>query len=226
VSLEAAYAIARSAIELDLPGGEAVPRIFSEDERFVNVGPLGVVIRGLVRIFVLSDTRQVTIQYASDGDVFAVPLLASANGASRLTSAGQALADSRLLLFSAKTFAELAQRDLTVAGVAINGLRSALYTSISVAVENVLWPLRQRVARHLLDLGRREGREVVVPVTVQDIADATGTVREVVTRLLKEMRQEGLIDREGGKLVLRDLRGLHCVASGEPVPLANSASAS
>jgi hypothetical protein len=46
--------------------------------------------------------------------------------------------------------------------------------------ENVLSPLRQRIARHLLDLAVQEGDEVLVPVTVQDLAHATGTVREVV----------------------------------------------
>jgi DNA-binding IclR family transcriptional regulator len=51
-------------------------------------------------------------------------------------------------------------------------------------------------------------------MTVQDLADATGTVREVVTRLLKDMRKQGIIDRIDGDLTVLDVHGLHLLAQG------------
>jgi hypothetical protein len=62
---------------------------------------------------------------------------------------------------------------------------------------------------------------MVVPATVQTIADATGTVREVVTRLLRELREEGLVGRHNGSLVLLDLAGIHSVSAGQRENLQN-----
>jgi CRP-like cAMP-binding protein len=213
---EAASVLARSAIELDLRAGQRVPDRFNDDE-VAHLGRPGLVITGLIGVYATSSQRQVTLQYAGAGDVFAVPILGPTDAASGLGAVARALGDTRVLLFSPATFADLVERDLGVAGVVIHALRSALYSSISLVAENVLRPLKQRIARHLLDLAVRHGHEVVVPVSIQDIANATGTVREVVTRLLTEMRQQGLVDRTGGMLVLRDLHGLHCVASGHDV---------
>jgi CRP-like cAMP-binding protein len=123
------------------------------------------------------------------------------------------LTDCRILLLSPRTFTELAESDLTVAMATIHGLRSTLCASVALVAENVLWPLRQRVARHLLDLAVRQGDRIVVVATVQTIADATGTVREVVTRLLRELREEGLIARHEGSLVLLDLAAIHNVST-------------
>jgi CRP-like cAMP-binding protein len=140
--------------------------------------------------------------------------LAADATAAGLTAAAQALVDSTILLLSPQTFDDLAQTDLTVARVSIEGLRNSITTSVALVAENVLWPLRQRVARHLLDLAVRDGDKVVVPSTVQTIADATGTVREVVTRLLRELRNEGLIGRTQGTLTLLNLSAIHAVATG------------
>ena len=218
LSVDATTELLESAIELDLPGGELIPDLFRDRPDVARIGRPGLVIDGLLRIFVTSSDRQVTVQYAGADDAFGIPALGPKTGVADMVSQAQTLTDSRVLLLSPVTVADLVSRDLTVAAVTIDGLRHALYTTLSVAAESALWPLRRRVARHLLDLAHRDGHEAVVTATVQDIADATGTVREVVTRLFKDMRQAGLIDREGGRLVLRDLRALHLVAQGEPLP--------
>jgi CRP/FNR family cyclic AMP-dependent transcriptional regulator len=73
--------------------------------------------------------------------------------------------------------------------------------------------VRQRVARHLLDLAsarvgeqpgsdHRAGRELVVQVSQQELANAVGTVREVVVRVLRELRQDGVVRTERDRIVL------------------------
>ena len=66
--------------------------------------------------------------------------------------------------------------------------------------------VRQRVARHLLDLAseQRNGGRLVARVSQQELADAVGSVREVVFRVLRELRSEGVIrtSREGIELLL------------------------
>lgn len=72
--------------------------------------------------------------------------------------------------------------------------------------------MRQRVARHLLDLasasvrpatpGQRGGQELAARVSQQELADAVGTVREVVVRVLRELRQHGVVRTERDRIVL------------------------
>jgi CRP/FNR family transcriptional regulator, cyclic AMP receptor protein len=62
--------------------------------------------------------------------------------------------------------------------------------------------VRQRVARHLLALAteRQTGSELVAEIGQQELADAVGSVREVVVRALRELRQAGLMEtRRGGR---------------------------
>lgn len=62
-----------------------------------------------------------------------------------------------------------------------------------------------RVARLLLDMAEtRDGRRVVAKVTKQDIAKMIGASREMVSRVMKELEQQGLIYDEDRQIVLRE----------------------
>jgi CRP-like cAMP-binding protein len=52
------------------------------------------------------------------------------------------------------------------------------------------------VARHLLDLAAAQAgrRPLIAKVTQQELADAVGTVREVVARTLRELRRDGVVN--------------------------------
>jgi CRP/FNR family transcriptional regulator len=70
--------------------------------------------------------------------------------------------------------------------------------------------VRQRVARQLLDLASTDGQgdgsdgELSVRITQQDLADATGTVREVVVRTLRQLRDAGVVRTERDRIVVLD----------------------
>jgi CRP/FNR family cyclic AMP-dependent transcriptional regulator len=70
--------------------------------------------------------------------------------------------------------------------------------------------VRQRVARQLLDLAltsqqdAQSDRELAVQITQQDLAAAAGTVREVVVRALRQLRDTGAIRTERDRIVLLD----------------------
>jgi CRP/FNR family transcriptional regulator, cyclic AMP receptor protein len=56
--------------------------------------------------------------------------------------------------------------------------------------------VRQRVAAHLLDLASAQQRpqaRLVARVSQQELADAVGSVREVVARALRDFRLAGLM---------------------------------
>ena len=66
--------------------------------------------------------------------------------------------------------------------------------------------MRERVAGHLLDLAHPtdEPQRLTVPVTQQQLADGVGTVREVVARVLRELRSEGIVTTSAGSIVILD----------------------
>lgn len=70
--------------------------------------------------------------------------------------------------------------------------------------------LDQRLAAALL------GRGAVVEATHQALADDLGTVREIVTRLLRRFEREGLVSVSRGRVEILDAAALRRVAAGAP----------
>jgi len=75
--------------------------------------------------------------------------------------------------------------------------------------------VRQRVARHLLDLAAEQQRAgaLVAAVTQQELADAAGTVREVVARVLKQLHQTGMTAGSDDGVVILDAARLDAEAT-------------
>jgi CRP-like cAMP-binding protein len=158
--------------------------------------------------------RQATVRYVADGDVFGLPgLLAPGVVAEGLPLALQALTPCHVLRLSPKRFREIAARDVANMWGLFDELARAMVSGHHMLAENLFQPVRSRVARHMLDLAERDGARMVVSATQQDIADAIGSVREVVSRAVLRLRDDGLIHREGPVYVLDDPAGLHLVAT-------------
>ena len=87
-------------------------------------------------------------------------------------------------------------------------------------VEDLLFlDLKGRVAKRLLQLVAPNVEELppdgaVLPsvVTHADLASLSGGSRENVTRILSEFHRRGLVDRDGRRYVLRDVKGLRRLA--------------
>jgi hypothetical protein len=60
---------------------------------------------------------------------------------------------------------------------------------------NMFIRVRQRVVRHLLELATDQqlGPDLVARVSQQEPADAVGTARDVVVRILRDLRAAGLV---------------------------------
>jgi CRP-like cAMP-binding protein len=79
-------------------------------------------------------------------------------------------------------------------------------------------PLRERLALNLLILNERyksESKEVILPR--EDLANIVGTARESLGRLLKEFREEKLIEIDNRTIRLLDTIKLQKIASSEYV---------
>ncbi len=81
-----------------------------------------------------------------------------------------------------------------------------LSSIINVVEEVVFRRMDKRIAHHLCSRVDRSSR--ILQVTHQEIASELGTSREVVSRILKELEQDGLIRVTRGSIELLDLPGL------------------
>jgi CRP/FNR family cyclic AMP-dependent transcriptional regulator len=184
------------ALRLDVPAGSVLYR----DE---DAARTGLVVTGLVRVYLTSaDGRQVTVRYARSGATLGVPM---AVGGPVAVSA-QAVTDSSLLLLHGAAVRSLAMSDPKVAWTLAEEVTRLLYGVLDAFSGNVFGSVRQRVARHLLDLAaeRQSGPELIAPVSQQALADAVGTAREVVARTLRDLRDAGLVESRKRGIVLLD----------------------
>ena len=169
-------------------------------------GPyLELLVDGFLRVLVRApDGRSLTVRYLRRGELSGVVSLFSPDYA--LAATIQALVDSDLLHFNADVVIGLAERDLRVAHTLIAELSERVVSFVSEIPGSAFSTVRQRVARHLLDLAseQRQGDRLVAPVSQQALADAVGSVREVVVRVLHDLRSEGVIrtSREGIEILV------------------------
>lgn len=168
-----------------------------------------VVVRGLVRLVaLLPDGRRATIRYARGGDMIGVASLFSARTGVTTTIA---LRESRVLILRPGIVRELAAADLQVAGALLGELSDRVVGHITELVGNSFAGLRQKVGRHLLDIATVDGLSgaFVARISQAELADAVGTSREVVVRVLHDLRVAGLVETGRNGIVILDAERLH-----------------
>jgi CRP/FNR family transcriptional regulator, cyclic AMP receptor protein len=189
------------AIRLDVPAGAVV-------YREGDAARTGLVLKGLIRVYLTStEGRQVTVRYVRRGEVIGAPVAVA--GPVRVSV--QALTDSSVLVMNVGPLQALGQTDARFAWALAEEIAQRLYEVLEAFAGNAFGSVRQRVARHLLDLAAQHQRDakLVAPVSQQELADTVGSVREVVTRVLREMRDAGLVQTVKQGIVLIDPDGLH-----------------
>src|ERR1700724_3806037 len=144
---------------------------------------IALVVGGIVRVFISTQLgRQMTIRYARAGDL--IGLTPYLAGTDQWNAEAITDANVKVLTFE--------------------HLRSAGASG---------QPITVRVARHLSEMAQRgpDGR-TFVHISHQRLADAVGTVREVVSRELTALRANGVIDQTAGALRVIDEHRLASLA--------------
>jgi len=186
----------------DYPAGTMIYRAGS-DPRAV------LVVQGLIRVYMTSsEGRQVTVRYARPGDVLGIAVLVG--GPANVDV--QALAPSSLFRISARMMTAAARRDARVAWAMAEELNRRLYETLQQTAINAFGSVSQRVASHLLDLASAQQLPhggLVAHVSQQELADAVGSVREVVARALRDYRVAGIVATAADSVVILDATRLH-----------------
>lgn len=89
-------------------------------------------------------------------------------------------------------------------------MRSSLETTKNIALEKV----SSRIAALLIKLAsksgteRKEGIEIDMKLTKQDIAELVGTTVETSIRTMSQFKKKGLLEEHQGKILIKNLEGL------------------
>lgn len=171
------------------------------DQPFVEL-----VVSGLIRAYIgAPNGRTMTIRYCRPGSLMGT---GTAFNASSPMARGNliALVDSRLLALQPAALRRLADRDIRVTRALLAETSARVADYINELRWSAFASLRQRLARHLLDLAaeRQTGPEMVAHANQEELAAAVGTVREIVVRILRDMRAEGLVRTRRGAVELLD----------------------
>jgi CRP/FNR family cyclic AMP-dependent transcriptional regulator len=193
--------LTQEAIPVDLPAGTTL--YYEEDEP-----RCGLVIAGLIRVYMTSpDGRQITVRYARPGELLGIAAIVGGPAPVSV----QVLTDAALLMLNIRTLQISGQTEPKVGWLMAQEVTRRLYDTLEALAGNAFGSLQQRVARHLLDLAasRQQGRGLMVQVTQQELADAVGSVRPVVARIIRELRVEGIITTSSDGIVILKPAELH-----------------
>lgn len=165
---------------------------------------LAVIVEGLLRVYMhASDGRQVTVRYVRPGDLLGVPALVGGPAPVFV----QAMTDVTAFFFDVAHVKRVAHADAAIAWAFAEESVHRLYDVLEELAGNTFATVRQRVARHLLDLAASNPAAdggLSVRVSQQELADSVGSVREVVARVLAELRAEHLVRTAAGQVELFD----------------------
>lgn len=176
---------------------------------------LELVLSGLIRVQVAApDGRTMTVRYCRHGALMgAATLFAGAVWPFTI----DALTDAELLRLDPSAVVWHSRRDARVANALLGETSERVMTFIAEFSGHAFGSVRQRIARHLLDLASADesSEELTATIRQRELADAVGTVREVVVRVLRELRVQGCVRTRRGSIVIVNPERLSAIAAGQ-----------
>jgi CRP/FNR family transcriptional regulator len=180
---------------------------------------LCLVVEGILRVYISDDKRQLTTRYHRQGDLIGALQLLQPVESNHIV----ALTPCRGWTAEGEKVKALAFSDAEVLRVLAEDTAHRFQEFHEELATLAFGSLRKRVARHVLDLAQlgEDGR-LVCAANQTELANAIGSVREVVARTLREFKQEGLVAVEREGIVVVDPAKLYAEseAAGSASPLA------
>ena len=198
-------AVGIGTIESLLAGGRVVDfpsggTVYTE----ADAERLAVMMHGLLRVYMhAGDGRQVTVRYVRAGDLLGVPALIAGPAPVFV----QAVTRGTAFFFDVDRVKRAARNDASLAWALAEESVHRLYDVLEELAGNTFATVRQRVARHLLDLAASQpaaAGPLTALVSQQDLANSVGSVREVIARVLAELRADRLIRTSPGRVEILD----------------------
>ena len=205
-----------SGAELTFLAQRAVPRKFSGGEMVFAEGDpcagMYVVESGHVRIFKTSTggREQVLSIDGPGGSIAELPVFDGGNYPASVS----AVEDSTLLFISKQDFHALCMTHPQVALKVLRVVGARLRKLVGIIEELSFTTVRHRLAALLVRMAQKEGQrlsegiEITLSASNQELASQIGTVRELVSRNLSRFQSEKLIEMDGRRIVIPNLKAL------------------
>jgi CRP-like cAMP-binding protein len=175
----------RSALPLTIPSGNVIYHELDQPR-------LMLVVAGLMRVGATStDGRKATIRYARAKDC--IGTLSVVADQQEVTV--EAVTTAEVLLLNVNQMRYFARTEPEVGWLLAREIGKVHTEVFDMMSSTIFRSVRQRLARHLLDLAVRQDMQLVVTQDQQEMADAIGSVREVVGRAIRDLRERGLVSR-------------------------------
>jgi CRP/FNR family transcriptional regulator len=190
----AVEAIRRLAVVYRHRSGDTV---VSESEHWT-----GIVLRGMARVFLTTKGgRQVTLRHARPGSSIGVGALLGES-----TVSAQAVTDCEVLSLDTDQVKRLARDDASLAFAIARETSLRLRETYREVVIREQGSVRQRLARQLLHFAGQIDPDdpLGLPLSHEEIADAIGSAREVVSRHLARFQADEMLALERGRIRIVD----------------------
>ncbi|HTN45786.1 MAG TPA: Crp/Fnr family transcriptional regulator [Flavipsychrobacter sp.] len=181
--------------------------------------PSGIyyILEGTVKKYKVDNFEKEQIIYvANKGELIGYHAVLSIE---RYPDSAAALEDSKVLFIPKEDFLALLGQSHMLSGRLLKMLShefTVLTNSITIFAQR---PVRERVAIALIVLrekfkkGNIEGQPVTINMSREDIANMAGTTRENVVRLFREFKDDHLIETQGRKIWITDIKKMVTVSN-------------
>lgn len=200
----------------------------TEDARFVHAEAgnvcaregearfIAIVISGVVREYISSDQgRQLDERELHTGDATGVTALPDRANALDI----QAVQSCDLLRLEEATLVRLVASNHAVARAVAIELSRRTDDQVDSYRARAFGQVRERLARHVLNHAQAtRNNRLVFRSSRQEVADAIGTSRRFVLRILADLRRDGILQVERGLLMVADPSRLSEIALGRRNP--------
>jgi CRP/FNR family transcriptional regulator, anaerobic regulatory protein len=189
----------------ELPGGT---RVF---ETSSPCGGFPILLSGTVRVFKqLANGRRIEL-YRVTPDQPCILSLGCMLGGGRYPAGGVTYGPTRMIVMPPGLFNQCLANDEAFRTAIFRALGDRLINTMELVEEIATLRLDVRLAGALLAHHAAQGGEQIA-VTHQDLADELGTVREMVSRVLDDFAQQGLVEPGRGRLRIVDTARLRRLA--------------
>ncbi len=166
-----------------------------------------LVLSGQLRAYILSeDGREITIYRLFERDICLFSASCMMNSL-QFDITIEAEKDSELWIISPQVYAKVMEESAPLANYT-NQIMASRFSEVMWLIERIMWQsFDRRLAEFLLEESRIEGT-CLLQITHEKIAAHLGTAREVVTRMLRYFKGEGLVSLSRGVVEILDEDGL------------------
>ena len=197
---------------LELPAGT---RVF---ETGAECGGFPIILSGVVRVFKhLANGRRIEL-YRVTPDEPCILSLGCLLGGSQYPASGMTGAATRLIVMPPGLFNECVAGNAAFRNAMFQALGKRLVNTMELIEEVVTLRLDVRLAAALLahagpQVGAAAGHAAPIALTHQQLADELGTVREMISRLLDDFAQRGMLVLGRGRIEIIDAGRLRTLAA-------------